>query len=71
MTAALSLPRVRGRLTADAPLAPLVWFKSGGNAAKYRSFSLYDLIRHNLDDLFLDMRIVDVSLFRVTRGRGD
>ena len=23
---------VRGRLTADAPLAPLVWFKSGGNA---------------------------------------
>jgi len=26
------LPRVRGRLTADAPLAPLVWFKSGGNA---------------------------------------
>ena len=27
-----SLPRVRGRLTADAPLAPLVWFKSGGSA---------------------------------------
>jgi UDP-N-acetylmuramate dehydrogenase len=27
-----SLPRVRGRLTADAPLAPLVWFKSGGAA---------------------------------------
>jgi UDP-N-acetylmuramate dehydrogenase len=26
------LPRVRGKLTADAPLAPLVWFKSGGNA---------------------------------------
>lgn len=26
------LPKVRGRLTADAPLAPLVWFKSGGNA---------------------------------------
>jgi UDP-N-acetylmuramate dehydrogenase len=26
------MPRVRGRLTADAPLAPLVWFKSGGNA---------------------------------------
>ena len=26
------LPRVRGRLTADAPLAPLVWFKSGGTA---------------------------------------
>src|SRR6202008_1661350 len=26
------LPGVRGRLTANAPLAPLVWFKSGGNA---------------------------------------
>src|SRR3954466_107661 len=26
------MPAVRGRLTADAPLAPLVWFKSGGNA---------------------------------------
>ncbi|HEY0626256.1 MAG TPA: UDP-N-acetylmuramate dehydrogenase [Allosphingosinicella sp.] len=26
------LPRVRGKLTADAPLAPLVWFKSGGAA---------------------------------------
>ena len=27
-----ALPPVRGRLTADAPLAPLVWFKSGGAA---------------------------------------
>jgi UDP-N-acetylmuramate dehydrogenase len=27
-----ALPRVRGRLTAGAPLAPLVWFKSGGRA---------------------------------------
>jgi len=27
-----SLPPVRGRLTAGAPLAPLVWFKSGGPA---------------------------------------
>ena len=32
MSAVASLPRVRGRLTADAPLAPLVWFKSGGTA---------------------------------------
>lgn len=31
MTVSL-LPKVRGKLTADAPLAPLVWFKSGGNA---------------------------------------
>lgn len=31
-TASSSLPPVRGRLTADAPLAPLLWFKSGGAA---------------------------------------
>ena len=29
---ALDLPRVAGKLTANAPLAPLVWFKSGGKA---------------------------------------
>jgi UDP-N-acetylmuramate dehydrogenase len=27
-----TLPHVAGKLTADAPLAPLVWFKSGGTA---------------------------------------
>ena len=27
-----TLPKVRGKLTEDAPLAPLVWFKSGGAA---------------------------------------
>jgi UDP-N-acetylmuramate dehydrogenase len=31
MNAAL-LPKVTGKLTPDAPLAPLVWFKSGGTA---------------------------------------
>ena len=29
---AATLPRVAGKLTANAPLAPLVWFKSGGTA---------------------------------------
>jgi UDP-N-acetylmuramate dehydrogenase len=29
---AASLPAVRGKLTANAPLAPLVWFKAGGHA---------------------------------------
>ncbi|QIL03073.1 UDP-N-acetylmuramate dehydrogenase [Sphingomonas sinipercae] len=28
------MPKVRGRLTPDAPLAPLVWFKSGGSAER-------------------------------------
>lgn len=32
MSVAVAMPPVRGRLTADAPLAPLVWFKSGGAA---------------------------------------
>ena len=29
---AATLPRTKGKLTPDAPLAPLVWFKSGGKA---------------------------------------
>ncbi len=32
MTVAASMPEVRGKLTANARLAPLVWFKSGGTA---------------------------------------
>jgi len=32
MTAVATMPSVRGRLTPNAPLAPLVWFKSGGSA---------------------------------------
>ena len=32
MSEAKILPQVRGKLKAGAPLAPLVWFKSGGSA---------------------------------------
>jgi UDP-N-acetylmuramate dehydrogenase len=32
MNSVATMPSVRGKLTANAPLAPLVWFKSGGNA---------------------------------------
>src|SRR5438445_11072203 len=32
MSSVATMPKVRGTLTRDAPLAPLVWFKSGGNA---------------------------------------
>jgi UDP-N-acetylmuramate dehydrogenase len=32
MSAVLEMPKVKGKLTQSAPLAPLVWFKSGGNA---------------------------------------
>ncbi len=44
MTALDTLPRVRGKLTPSAPLAPLVWFKSGGEAQ-------YLLEPADLDDL--------------------
>ena len=32
MSPVADMPKVRGRLTPNAPLAPLVWFKSGGTA---------------------------------------
>ena len=32
MSDVAEMPKVRGKLTRDAPLAPLVWFKSGGKA---------------------------------------
>ena len=32
MSAGATMPEVRGRLSPKAPLAPLVWFKSGGHA---------------------------------------
>src|SRR5947209_13743277 len=32
MSVLATMPKVRGKLTRDAPLAPLVWFKSGGKA---------------------------------------
>jgi len=32
MSSVAVMPKVRGKLTPDASLAPLVWFKSGGNA---------------------------------------
>ena len=32
MSAVATMPQVQGKLTPDAPLAPLVWFKSGGTA---------------------------------------
>ena len=32
MSAVATAPEVRGKLTPNAPLAPLVWFKSGGSA---------------------------------------
>ena len=47
----------RGSASATAP-----------DASPTRFVSLHELIRHNLDDLFPDMAIVDVMRFRVTRN---
>ena len=32
MSSVMTMPKVKGKLTSEAPLAPLVWFKSGGDA---------------------------------------
>ncbi|HZL35878.1 MAG TPA: polyphosphate kinase 1 [Tepidisphaeraceae bacterium] len=45
------------------------WVALGTVSARpIRFISLMDMIRHNLDDLFPDMAIVDVMPFRVTRN---
>jgi polyphosphate kinase len=41
---------------------------AGAPAEKIRFFCLYDLICHNLDDLFTGMRVAATTLFRVTRS---
>ncbi|WP_380880084.1 UDP-N-acetylmuramate dehydrogenase [Sphingomonas sp. DBB INV C78] len=45
------MPTVRGKLTADAPLAPLVWFKSGGTAEWLFEPKDVDDLAHFLADL--------------------
>ncbi|HSI33978.1 MAG: polyphosphate kinase 1 [Phycisphaerae bacterium] len=46
------------------------WIRVNGVGAggPYRFVALYDLIRHHLSDLFPDMAIADVMLFRLTRN---
>ena len=46
------------------------WVRLGGTSpgAPVRFVGLREMIRHNLDDLFPDMAIVDVMAFRVTRN---
>ena len=59
----LSLPSVRGRLTPAAPLAPLVWFKSGG-AAEW----LFEPA--DADDLAAFLRELDASVPVMALGLG-
>ena len=63
MTTTLALPPVRGKLTANAPLAPLVWFKSGGMAEW-----LFE--PKDLDDLQNFLRGLDSSVPVMALGLG-
>lgn len=63
MTTTLALPPVRGKLTANAPLAPLVWFKSGGMAEW-----LFE--PKDLDDLQNFLRGLDPSVPVMALGLG-
>lgn len=58
-----TFPPVRGKLTADAPLAPLVWFKSGG-AAEW----LFE--PKDADDLADFLRTIDPALPVMPLGLG-
>lgn len=51
MSVACPMPQVRGKLTADAPLAPLVWFKSGGVADWLFEPADLDDLQHFLREL--------------------
>nr|WP_066699359.1 UDP-N-acetylmuramate dehydrogenase [Sphingobium amiense] len=59
----LALPSVRGSLKADAPLAPLVWFKAGG-AAQW----LFE--PQDADDLSAFLRDLDPSVSVMALGLG-
>lgn len=58
-----ALPPVRGKLTAQAPLAPLVWFKSGGSAE-------YLFEPKDIEDLQHLLREIDPSTPVMALGLG-
>lgn len=56
------LPKVRGKLTADAPLAPLVWFKSGGTAQWLFEPADVDDLADFLSELDVDVPVMALGL---------
>jgi UDP-N-acetylmuramate dehydrogenase len=62
MSAVATMPQVRGRLTPDAPLAPLVWFKSGGNAEWLFEPSDEDDLVHFMRDLDPSIPVMALGL---------
>jgi len=62
MSDVATLPKVKGKLTADAPLAPLVWFKSGGNAQWLFEPADADDLAEFLRDLDREMPVMALGL---------
>ena len=63
MSDVATMPAVRGKLTPNAPLAPLVWFKSGGNAE-------WLLEPKDVDDLVSFLRGIDPDVPVMALGLG-
>jgi UDP-N-acetylmuramate dehydrogenase len=62
MSSVATMPKVRGRLTRDAPLAPLVWFKSGGNAEWLFEPADEDDLRQFLSELDPNLPVMALGL---------
>lgn len=62
MTVVTTLPETRGKLTADAPLAPLVWFKSGGSAEWLFEPKDVNDLQNFLSDLPADLTVWPLGL---------
>lgn len=60
--------RLFARIKIPAILPSWIQLESEGNGSKYRFVSLLEVMRHNLDDLFPDMEILNVMPFRITRN---
>jgi UDP-N-acetylmuramate dehydrogenase len=57
-----ALPKTRGKLTPRAPLAPLVWFKTGGEAEFLFEPKDLDDLREFLEDLDPRMQVMPLGL---------
>jgi UDP-N-acetylmuramate dehydrogenase len=62
MNALATMPKVRGRLTPNASLAPLVWFKSGGSAEWLFEPADEDDLTHFLRELDHDVPVMALGL---------
>jgi UDP-N-acetylmuramate dehydrogenase len=62
VTTLIDMPDVRGRLTRSAPLAPLVWFKSGGAADWLFEPADVDDLTHFLRDLDPAVQVMPLGL---------